>query len=299
MPLALPGRIKDAVVAVPASADWRAGVERFLHTLTDDGRRVERHLALLDERLAGRLLWTEVFADATLPDGRPMPPGRRYAETLVAEERLPLYQSGPLRFSLDLHNPGNEAGVLEHDPAAIELALVADLGYFADGVPDSTFPVGLAPEERARRRAQNGAILGDLVARLCEATDATFACADVGETGWVVSSAQRPTSVVRPAPAGVRPTDFLWSISAWSPDLLRGRFGDRLERLRIDDAMLARIDRVYRPYFRIERRHLATGGLFLQYRFLFGTEARGERPAIDTPLAKQAGLRSTNLLFRA
>jgi hypothetical protein len=49
----------------------------------------------------------------------------------------------------------------------------------------------------------------------------------------------------------------------------------------------------------VERRRLASGALFLQYRFLFGSESRGERAAVDTPLARQAGLRSTNLLFRA
>jgi hypothetical protein len=61
---------------------------------------------------------------------------------------------------------------------------------------------------------------------------------------------------------------------------------------------LAKVDRYERPHVRLDRRRLAYGGYFLQYRFLLGTEGRGERAIIDTPLARQLGLRSTNLLFR-
>jgi hypothetical protein len=49
----------------------------------------------------------------------------------------------------------------------------------------------------------------------------------------------------------------------------------------------------------LEQRRLAYGGRMLQYRFLFGSELRNERAHIDTPLAEQLGLRSTNLQFRA
>ena len=102
-----------------------------------------------------------------------------------------------------------------------------------------------------------------------------------------------------PSPAGVGPRHFLWSISVWSTDLLADHLGHRLDRLAITEKMLARVDAIHRPYYRIVRRRLATGALFLQYRFLFGSESRSERAAIDTPLAQQAGLRSTNLLFRS
>lgn len=299
MPLALIGRTKDAVVVVPASANWRAGAEQFLLTLTDDWSRIKRHLTLLENRLRGHLPWGEFLGGATLPNGRPMPASRRYAEMLVSEDQLPLYEVGSLRFSLDLHNPGNEAGVPGYDPNQLELALVADVGQFSDLVAGSVFPPELGFEQWARRRAERGAVLGELVARLFEATQATFAYADIGATGWIVPASKRPESVVHPAPEGVRPYDFLWSISVWSPELLGDRRGDRLERLTLTGAMLGRITAVHRPYYRIERRRLATGALFLQYRFLFGSEARGERAAIDTPLAQQAGLRSTNLLFRA
>jgi hypothetical protein len=298
VPLALIGRTKDAVVSVPRSANWQAGVEQFLSTLSDDPRRIERHLLLLEDRLAGRLPWTHLLAGAMLPNGRPMPPSRRYAELLVAEDQLPLYDVGSLRVSLDLHNPGNEAAVPEYDPNQLELALVADVGYFSALAPGSVFPPELGFEQVAQRRADQGALLGALVARLVEATSATFAYADIGPTGWVVSTAQRPQSVVHPAPTGVRPRDFLWSISVWSPELLAGRLEERLEQLTLTEKMLAHLDPLHRSHYRIERRRLSTGALFLQYRFLFGSESRGERAAIDTPLAQQAGLRSTNLLFR-
>ena len=48
MPLALPGRTKDAVV-VAAAADWRGGVERFLRALGGDAARIARHVALLED----------------------------------------------------------------------------------------------------------------------------------------------------------------------------------------------------------------------------------------------------------
>jgi hypothetical protein len=299
MPLALIGRTKDAVVSVPASANWQAGIEQFLLTLTGDRGRIERHMTVLEQRLRGSLPWAEVLAGATLPSGQPMPASRRYAEMLVREDRLPLYDVGSLRLSLDLHNPGNEAGVPEYDADAIELALVADVGYFSALAPGSVFPHELGFEEQARRRAAHGALFGELVARLFEATHATFAYADIGPTGWVVSTSQRPAAVVHPAPQGMRPRDFLWSVTIWSPDVLDTRLEQRLERLTLSDSMLARVDRIHRPYYRTERRRLAGNALFLQYRLLFGSESRSERAAIDTPLAKQAGLRSTNLLFRS
>lgn len=110
---------------------------------------------------------------------------------------------------------------------------------------------------------------------------------------------RRPESIVRPAPPGVRPQDFRWSISIWHSDLLHGRLGDRLERLSISDSMLKRIDPVHRQCYQIERYRLASGALYLQYRILRGSKDRGEGAAIDTLLTKLAGLRSTNLLFRS
>ncbi len=299
MPLNLVGRPKDAVVAVRADSPWRDGVARFLRSLTDDDTRVARHLALLDERLAGRLPWLEVLADATLPDGRPMPPNRRYGEMLVDEERLLLYDVGPLRVSVDLHNPGNEAGTDVYDPSTVELAIVADVRYFSSLAPGSVFDHALGFEEVARRRAIAGAQLGTLVASLFEATHARFAYADISSTGRIARSATNPSVVVHAAPERVRPLDYLWSITLWSPEVLDAKLVARLERLTITVAMLARLDRYERPTYRIERRRLADGALFLQYRFLFGSEGRGTRAAVDTPLAKQAGLRSTHLIYRA
>jgi hypothetical protein len=299
MPLALVGRTKDAVVSVNDGVAWQEGVVAFLRTVTDDSSRIARHIDLLERRAAGDLPWATVLAGATLPNGRPMPPSRRYAEMLVAEDRLPLYEIDTLRFSLDLHNPGNEAGIPHYDADRLELALVADIGYFSATTPGTTFDLSVPADELIRRRAANGTLLGDLVARLVEATGAGFAYADISATGWRVSAASSPERVVHAAPTDVRPWDFLWSITAWGPERLDEALAARIERLEITEKMRSAMDASERPHYRLVRRRLACGALFLQYRFLFGTELRSTRAACDTPLARQAGLRSTALLFRA
>ena len=111
MPLAIPGRTKDAVVEVAADSDWRSGVEAFLRKVGADGDQAAYHLSVLEQRAAGRMSWKSQFADRTLPSGRPMPAGRAYVQMLVEEGTLPLYDAGGWLFSVDLHNPDNEAGV--------------------------------------------------------------------------------------------------------------------------------------------------------------------------------------------
>lgn len=299
MPLALSGRPKDAVAVLPPGAPWREGIARFLRTLTDDAGRIQRHLEVLDARAAGDLRWADVFADARLPDGRPMPASRRYAETLVDEERLPLYDVGELRLTLDLHNPGDEGGAAWFDPDRLEVCLVADVRYFSNIAPGSIFDPAAPPPETAARRAANGRLLGDLLAGLVEATDAEFAYADIHSTGALLRTAIDPASVVHPAPTDIRPWDFLWSINVWGGDHVTPDLERRLESLELTDAMLGRIDPAYRPHFGFDRRTLATGARFLQYRTCLGSESRTERAAVDTPLAAALRLRSTNLLFRS
>lgn len=297
MPLNLVGRTKDAVVVVATASPWQDGVRRFLAAHASDAATVERHVRVLEERAAGHLPWVELLDGALLPNGRPMPPARRYAEMLVHEDRLPLHDAGPLRFSVDLHNPGNEAGLPEYDAELLELAIVADVGAFAPA-PGTTLDLAQPPDRLAAERADRGAVLGDLVADLVEATTATFAYADIGSTGWRVTASTHPESAVHPAPAGTRPWDFLWSITAWGGDLLAPELAHRLETLEITAAIRERLDRFEREHHRIERRTLASGAAFLQFRWLFGSELRATRAAIDTPLASQLGLRSTSLLLR-
>ena len=299
MPLALVGRMKDAVVSVRADSQWSEGVAAFLGSLTDDPAKVARHIEFLGKRAAGRLPWSQVLVGATLPNGRPMPPSRRYASMLVEEELLPLYGLGGLRFSLDLHNPGNEAGVPGFDPEVVELAIIADTGYFTNTVPGSSFDPTLPPDEVTRQRAANGALLGDLVARLVDATRADFGYADIQATGWRAAAAVTPERVAHPAPPGTGPWEFLWSITVWGPDRIDDGLAARIGSLEITERMRADMDPSERDHYRIERRRLSSGALFLQYRFLFGSELRGTRAACDTPLAQQAGLRSTNLPLRA
>jgi len=294
MPLAIPGRTKDAVVVVAADSDWRSGVEAFLREVGADEDRAAYHLSVLEQRLAGRISWKSQFADRTLPSGRPMPASRAYAKMLIDEGLLPLYDAGGWHFSLDLHNPGNEAGVAWYDESVVELAIVADVGVFMGPAYD-----GGGAYAAMADRAVHGARLGELVAILAERVEAVFAYADVGSTGGLVTSASRPNSVVHPGPDTLLPPDFLWSITVWGPGLLSGDLATRLDRLRLDPARMARIDAAVRPHVRLEQRALGYGGRQLQYRFIFGSELRGERALIDTQLAEQLHLRSTNLQYRA
>jgi len=294
MPLAIPGRTKDAVVVVAADSDWRSGVETFLRDIGADEERAAYHLSVLDQRAAGRISWKSQFADRTLPSGRPMPAGRAYAQMLVDESTLPLYDAGGWLFSIDLHNPGNEAAVPWYDEAVVELAIVADVGVFMGPAYD-----GGGADAAMAERAVHGARLGALVAALAERVEAAFAYADVGSTGGLVTSASRPSSVAHPGPDTLRPQDFLWSITVWGPEWLEDGFVTRLDGLRLDPAQLAKVDPHVRDHVRLGQRTLGYGGRQLQYRFIFGSELRNERVHIDTPLARHLHLRSTNLQYRA
>lgn len=295
MPLALQGRTKDAVVMVPRDVDWRAGVSGFLEGLGADAIRIERHLSLLEERVSGRRPWTAELTGRTLPNGRPMPPGRAYAEMLVTESVLPLYDGGGFLVSLDLHNPANEAAAAWFDHSILEFAIVADVGPFTGEDVDA----GIDVEQRLAIRAARGARLGQLVALLMEHLRAFFAYADVGSSGHRVASAADPAVVLHASKGPLHPTDFLWSITAWGPELVDAEFEARLAALSLDEGQLARIDTFIRPHIRLERQRLSSGGKLLQYRFIFGSESRGERAHLDTPLAERLGLRSTDLRYRA
>jgi len=290
MPLAIPGRTKDAVVVVAADSEWRVGVEAFLREVGADDDRARYHLNVLDQRAAGRMSWKSQFADRTLSNGRPMPASRAYAQSLVTEGTLPLYDAGGWLFSVDLHNPGNEAAVPWYDEDVVELAIVADVGVFMGPAYD-----GGGADAAMADRAVHGVRLGELVAALTQHTEALFAYADVGSTGGLVTAASKQTSVVHPAPDLLTPPDFLWSITAWGPGMLDEDLVSRLDRLQLESAHLSRLDPHMRPHVRLEQRKLEYGGRMLQYRFIFGSELRNERAHVDTPLAEQLGLRSTNL----
>ena len=295
MPLALPGRTKDAVIVGAADTDWQGGVERFLRRIGADAGRLARHLTLLEERAAGRRPWLEELVGQLLPNGRPMPPGRAYAEMLLTESTLPLYDVGGFRVSIDLHNPGNEAEAVWYDPTVVEIAIVTDTG----ALTGESFNTSVGLEPVFAQRAQRGARLGELVTTLAEEVEAPFAYVDVGPTGGVVTSASSATSVVHPNATPLRPQDFLWSITLWGPELLDPAFEGRLDALTIREAHLAKIDRYVRPHVKLAHQHLEYGARMLQFRFLFGAELRGERAHIDSPLAESLDLRSTNLQYRA
>jgi hypothetical protein len=203
------------------------------------------------------------LAGETLPSGQPMPPVRRYAEMLVREDRLPLYNVGSLKFSLDLHNPRNEAAVPAYTEDPVDIAIVADRGYFTPNVPNAAISASLPRDEQLQLQEANGRLLGELVAALAEATSARFAYADIQATGWVVKAATDSRFVVHPAPTRVKPWDYLWSINAWGPELLDQAFAERIRRLEMTDEIAAGIDPFERRHYRLERRMLANGALFL------------------------------------
>ena len=105
---------------------------------------------------------------------------------------------------------------------------------------------------------------------------------------------------MHPGPDTLLPPDFLWSITVWGPGLLDDDLVSRLDRVQLEPAHLspARPARTAARAPGAAERWRTAGGM-LQYRFLFGSELRNERVHIDTPLAEQLGLRSTNLQFRA
>jgi hypothetical protein len=105
-------------------------------------------------------------------------------------------------------------------------------------------------------------------------------------------------SVRNPAPAGLPYWAYLWPLAYWSPELLSERLEARLTTLALSPDQIAAIDPFERTGIRPTWRRLATGGLLVQYRFIFGTEGRASRARVDTPLARQAALRTTNALWR-
>ncbi len=147
--------------------------------------------------------------------------------------------------------------------------------------------------------AECGQALGKLAARWAEVLEPHFAYADMQYQAGFVQRATNPGSVTHPAPPGTRCWDYLWSLSYWSPELLTPRLAERLRGLTITPEMRARFDPFWAASVRPTWRQLATGGLLVQYRFILGTEGRADRRAVDTPLAKQAGLRTTNLAYRS
>ncbi|MBI2954523.1 MAG: hypothetical protein HYY30_09430 [Chloroflexi bacterium] len=284
----------NVVFFLPSDAPWRERLRAALLASTDptDLAAVERHLAVLDERWAGALDWTVELAPK---------PARSYSEMLLAGGRLPLYRHGPIRFTVDLFNPGNEAKDPTYDPRFLTVELLVhrhEIYPWDKGVlPDGT-KIDYSNPEQYGRQVVYGEALGDLTARWAEILEPTFACADMQYLGSRLRTATSPTSVVNPSPAGINYWDYLWSLSYWSPSLLDDKLASHLRRLSFTPQQVAKFDRFWGRGICPTWRQLSTGGLLVQYRFIFA-EHRNSRSAVDTPLARQAGLRTTNIVYRS
>jgi len=286
----------NVIFFVDLAAPWRERLRAALLAVTSPGEtaQVDAHLNVLERRFAGELDWTR-----ELP---PYPhPARAYVEMLKDGGLLPIYRYGPLQFTVDLLNPQNEAEDPSFDPAHLAIELVMPRqevyplpqGRMPDGrVIDPSSPSGYG------LMAELGAALGELTGCWAEVLKPYFAFADMQYQSRFLNTATNPRSVSHPAPPGTRYWDYLWSLSYWSPELLTPRLSARLQQLTITPQMRARFDRFWSASIRPTWRQLATGGLLVQYRFVFGTEGRADRTAVDTPLAKQAGLRTTKLTYR-
>ncbi len=230
-----------------------------------------------------------------------MPAARRYSAMLLHEDHLPLYTWGDLHWTLDLFNPNNEGADPAYDPQLIVLELLVhtrELYPRRSGTLHDGTPIVPSSPESYGQIAHYGAQFGELAARCVEALDPVFACADMVCLWAFMQTRVNPAATSNPAPAGSRYWDFLWSLSYWSPALLTGKLAVRLKRLEVTEQMRAKIDPFELQGICPRWRALTTGGLFVQYRYIFGVELRGTRATIDTPLAKQAGLRTTARRWR-
>jgi hypothetical protein len=259
--------------------------------------KVKQHLALIERRLSGELNWR-----TALTTERPAQHPKAYTAMLKEEGLLPLYLYGPLVLTVDLFNPNNEA----HDPAydpnfeVIELLVYRDIinpwstGYFPDGAK-----IDHSSIEDYRRLATYGAALGELVGLWAEILQPIFAFSEGLQyhARWL-ERARSSTSVKNVAPPGTTYWDYLWPLSYWSKALLDDKLAGRLKHLRLAELQLQAVDRFERVGIRPIYKELSTGGLLVQYRFILGAENRTSRARVDTPLAKQAGLRTIELNYR-
>jgi hypothetical protein len=230
-----------------------------------------------------------------------MPAARLYSAMLLHEDHLPLYTWGDLHWTLDLFNPNNEGADPAYDPQLIVLELLVhtrELYPRRSGTLHDGTPIVPSSPESYGQIARYGAQFGELAARFVEALDPVFACADMVGLWAFMQTRLNPAATSNPAPAGSRYWDFLWSLSYWSPALLTDKLAVRLKRLEVTEQMRVKIDRFELQGICPTWRALTTGGLFVQYRYIFGVELRGTRATIDTPLAKQAGLRTTARRWR-
>jgi hypothetical protein len=290
------GLVVNTVFLVRAAGPWRERLAEALQrsSAASDHEKIPAHLALIERRLAGELDWERALGGGPAAS-------RAYTAMLKQEGGLPLYHDPPLVFSADLFNPNDEGNDPAHYPdlIAIELLIHRDfLNPWLSGRLHDGTPIDYGSPACYGRMVAYGERFGRLVETWAETLAPVFAFADIQNTGAFMRTRTSPASVRNPAPAGTPYWAYLWPLTYWSPELLNERLEARLTVLALSPDQLAAIDPFERTGIRPTWRRLATGGLLVQYRFIFGTEGRASRTRVDTPLARQAGLRTTSALWR-
>jgi len=327
----------NAVWFVPEESPWRDGVPALLRDLGVDEALTEQVRAHLDLRARGELDWSVHLRGALLPNGRPAPPVRLYNDRLQggatggetggrtgsesggesgaetgsttgnatgsttgsttdnAADALPLIPIGPLVVAFDVWGAGDHGG----EPGTLGLEVAVHRQMVHPWQPGSELWDGTVVDVRNPDHFAKLAFYGDafaqVMARGCEVFRPVFALSD----GMQPLSDQlaRATSdrVQRSAPPDARLADFAWALMYWAPERLDETLRERLERLSLSDPTPT-------PTFSsgVEPtvRTLAGGGTFLQVRHILGSETRDARKHVETPLAKQLGLRSNHLLYK-
>lgn len=297
MPIQPLAPVIDALFFARADGPWLENTRDFLRELSrgrpgrdqrenPDSLRVVMHMDVLEQRLAGDLRWDEALDRGAA--------SRRYGDMVEIGGQLPRYEWAPIYLTADLFNPRNESACLGWDPTYEVFELLASTnvlfpwqrGILLDGSPIRPRDPGCYAKMSAY-----GTAFGDAMALGCEKLAPHFACADLksASTFWARAVATLPESEARQ----VRFWDYLWPLSYWSPALLAERPGlaERLESLHLSPQERLKIDAFEQQGIEISTRRLKTGGLFVQYRTILGTELRTSRGTVDEPLARRVGLK--------
>lgn len=307
----------NAVWFVPEGSPWRDRVPALLRDLGADEALAERVRAHLDLRASGELDWDAHLRGALLPNGRPAPPVRLYNDRLrggetgrrtggeasgttgsttgSAADDLPLIPIGPLVVAFDVWGAGDHGG----EPGTLGLEVVVHRQVVHPWQPGRELWDGTVVDVRNPDHFAKLAFYGDafaqVMARGCEVLRPVFALSDGMQPLSDQLARATSDSVQRPAPPDARLADFAWALMYWAPERVDEKLRERLERLSLPDPTPAThfpsgVEPTVRP--------LAGGGTFLQVRHILGSETRDARKHVETPLAKQLGLRSNHLSYK-
>lgn len=300
MPLDLPSvNAVDAVWFVPADAPWQDRLHAMLREFGAGEAEATAWMALLERRARGEHDWNEALAGSLLANGRPCPPIRRYNDLLGGEATdgevasLLVLRDPPLTFVVDVWGAGERGG----EPGMVGLELIVHRSavrpWRAGEVLFDGTVVDVSDPDHYRRMTHYGDAFARLMALGCERLEPVFALSDGMQPLGDDLAQASPERVRHPAPKGARLADYAWALAYWSPERIDEELRTRLERLELTTRRTLMPDGVG-----VSVRTLSTGGVFLQTRSILGIETRASRADVETPLARQLGLRSNHLLYK-